>query len=58
MGVTGKNETQLPGSLVVRIRGFHHCGQGSVPGLEIDPTSKLLHTVEKINKKEKKKKKI
>lgn len=56
--MTGKNETQLPGSLVVRIRGFHHCGQGSVPGLEIDPTSKLLHTVEKINKKEKKKKKI
>ena len=38
---------EFPGGLVVRIRCFHHCSPGSIPGLGTEIHIKLLHTVAK-----------
>ena len=48
---------EFPGDLVVRTWGFHHCGQGSIPGLRIEITHQAAAHSGKKKKKEKRKKK-
>ena len=42
----------LPGGLVVRIPGFHHCGPGSIPGQGTE--NPVRHSVQQKKKKKKK----
>ena len=37
--ITIKLFIKFPGGLMIRTRHFHHCGQGSIPGLG----TKILH---------------
>ena len=48
---------EFPGDLVVRTWGFHHCGQGSIPGLRIEITHQAAAHSGKKKKKKKKKEK-
>ena len=47
-----KNDGEFPGSLVVRIQGFHCCGLGSIPGQGTEILQAAQHG-EKKRKKEK-----